>query len=283
MVVETEKKSRPIIMSADSVRAILAGRKTQTRRVVKPQPKWIGQGARMQAAGMNALLCYAGGKLCSTADCPYGVPGDLLRVRESWRVVGWHEGEPLRIEYRDGATADENSDYVDDATYEAWYERIITQCCHDCREAGLELNSACEYSWETGQAPTRWRSPHYMPRWASRLWLRVVKVRVQSVQEISEDDAYWEGARGQCECVECCNGEHAGQCKECAGWGYGETDDELCEHCNGEGTCPRCDGQQTCRNAFRNGWDSLNAKRGHPWSNNDSVWAVTFEQAEKPG
>lgn len=76
-------KSRGIFMSAESVDAIWADRKTQTRRVVKPQPKWIGQGARMQAAGINALLHYPDGKLCSTADCPYGVPGDLLWVRRT--------------------------------------------------------------------------------------------------------------------------------------------------------------------------------------------------------
>lgn len=53
--------------------------------------------------------------------------------------------------------------------------------------------------------------------------------------------------RETCECVECCNGEHPGFCRECVGWGDWITDDGIvdCDYCFGTGTCPKCDG--ACR------------------------------------
>ncbi len=73
-------KERPILFSAPMVRAILAGAKTQTRRIVKPQPKWV----------------YADCVPVKTEDadpkgeirCPFGQPGDRLWVRETWAVSG---------------------------------------------------------------------------------------------------------------------------------------------------------------------------------------------------
>jgi hypothetical protein len=50
--------------------------------------------------------------------------------------------------------------------------------------------------------------------------------------------------RATCECVQCCDGEHAGSCKECAGWGDRSTEEitGICNSCNGTGICPRCNG-----------------------------------------
>lgn len=79
-------KWRPIIMTGESSLAILADRKTQTRRVIKPQPKddpsatmpWVDDGPSPSGAGR----C---GHSLSLSDCPYGVPGDRLWVRETWQ------------------------------------------------------------------------------------------------------------------------------------------------------------------------------------------------------
>ncbi len=71
----TEVKERPIIMSAESVRAILEGRKTQTRRVVKQDA--------ITKAGILGLMAGTGPAFGS---CPYGVPGDRLWVKETWWV-----------------------------------------------------------------------------------------------------------------------------------------------------------------------------------------------------
>ena len=63
---------RSIIMQADSVRAILDGRKTQTRRVIRPQPTAMDDERR---------------RLSVLSDCPYGKPGDLLYMKEGWRMA----------------------------------------------------------------------------------------------------------------------------------------------------------------------------------------------------
>ena len=73
-------KEHPIIFSGESVRAILDGRKTQTRRVVKPQPTEMGYGAPLWSKGDHSI----GGKIELAKWCPYGQPGDRLWVRETW-------------------------------------------------------------------------------------------------------------------------------------------------------------------------------------------------------
>ena len=72
-------KERPILFKGEMVKAILEGRKTQTRRVVKPQPNeaWTAQGPCVIDGH------YADGKCKSDLRCPYGIPGDRLWVRET--------------------------------------------------------------------------------------------------------------------------------------------------------------------------------------------------------
>lgn len=140
-------KERPILFSAPMVRAILDGRKTQTRRVMKVQPGDV----LWRSNGRDWLwLDNDDGPLTEPAPCircPYGVPGDRLWVRETWAKPG-EVGDS--IEYR----AD-NDDPL----------------------AG------------------RWRPSIHMPRWASRITLEVTGVRVERLQDISEDDARAEGIR----------------------------------------------------------------------------------------
>ena len=73
-------KERPIIFNAEMVKAILEGRKTQTRRVAKPQPSFSE---------------FKIPKNCKWIDCPYGQVGDRLWVRETWGMSGFN-----RIEYK---------------------------------------------------------------------------------------------------------------------------------------------------------------------------------------
>lgn len=140
-------RKRGILFSAPMVTAILAGRKTQTRRVIKPQP--VGGFAGVCADGT------AFGATCSPQEnvrmdrCPYGVAGDRLWVRETWM-------QPLPEEKTIWYRADA------DATAEAF-----TQGC--------------------------WRPSIFMPRWASRITLEVVAVRVERLNDISEADARAEG------------------------------------------------------------------------------------------
>ncbi len=154
-------KARPIIFSAESVRAILDGRKTQTRRVMLPQPSQefapsqcedyepiVTNRKGEEEPGSPIFGCYDANGEDEGYKCPFGRPGDQLWVRETW------------------------------ANYGALYFRADGQPGRDERE----LYPA----WT-------WRSPIHMPRVFSRLTLEIVRVRVERLQEISEPDAMDEG------------------------------------------------------------------------------------------
>jgi hypothetical protein len=146
-------KERPILFSAPMVCAILAGTKTQTRRVVKPRglPCWS-----VQPADIPRILPF----------CPYGQPGDRLWVREAFGdctkgadiMAGMHYDPPL---YR--ADADSYGLLGHDGLGPVYEEEI------------------------------RWRPSIHMPRKFSRITLEVTDVRVERLQDISEADAKAEG------------------------------------------------------------------------------------------
>lgn len=139
-------KERPILFGGEMVRAILDGRKTQTRRVVKPAP-----------CGLRMGLPYGKGRYIT---CPYGQPGDRLWVRETHAFVG--SIDPGWLLYRASG-------------YES-----------ECQRHGFDRPYPAVSS-------IKWRPSIHMPRWASRITLEITGVRVERLQEISEDDAKAEG------------------------------------------------------------------------------------------
>lgn len=150
-------KERPILFSGPMVRAILDGRKTQTRRVVKPQP------FSNEEYRFNFPKPLRGGLLAcnylSSHLCPCGQPGDWLWVRETW----CHEFEGGYL-YR-----------ADDLS-------------------GLAPEFVDGDGNPTGRSG--WKPSIHMPRAASRITLEITGVRVERLQEISEDDAIAEGVVG---------------------------------------------------------------------------------------
>ena len=141
-------KERPILFSGPMVRAILEGRKTQTRRVVKFDPCPSSYAMVSHYDGLGNVVLTDGSYL----RCPYGQPGDRLWVRETWAHRRWMLGD---------ASPDPTTVYRADSD--------------DLR--------GCD----------RWRPSIHMPRWASRITLEVVSVRVERLQDISEEDAMAEG------------------------------------------------------------------------------------------
>lgn len=148
-------KERPILFSAPMVRALLAGTKTQTRRVVKPKMP-LEQHAAIRPNGTEFLVEYwpkqertmGNFGRCERIVCPYGQPGDRLWVRESWARTTVL-GRPLTV-YREG---DNTTDYG---------------------------------------GP--WKPGIHMFRRDSRITLEVTGVRVERLQDIAEADAKAEGA-----------------------------------------------------------------------------------------
>ena len=147
---------RPILFSERMVAAILAGTKTQTRRIVKPP--WELSGDFLTHPIGNDRFC--GYK------CPYGKMGDQLWVRESWEPVQISMGI-FGVKYKDGT---------------------IQKTSHT-----VELAHAWGDVYHPAKAG-KWRPSIHMPRWASRLTLEVTVTGFARLQEITEEDAIAEGA-----------------------------------------------------------------------------------------
>lgn len=159
----------PIIFSAPMIRALLDGRKTQTRRALRPQPDPrapIG-GADFVVMGADdpGTWCWLNGfdgSIIAPFRVPY-VPGDRLWVREHWRTArAYDDLTPSAL------GGEEPVKYEADGTEQMW-------------------------GWPHLFLPGRFRQGVHMPRWASRLTLTVTDVRVQRLREISEADAIAEG------------------------------------------------------------------------------------------
>jgi hypothetical protein len=185
-------KERPILFSAPMVRALLDGSKTQTRRIIKKQPK----GKLMQFVHLLRRGWHAWYDGEDQVNCPYGQPGDRLWVRETWRIGAWNEDEEqIAVDYMaDGYARKEWLDVPLDER--DLFSRLWKQSTDDAIKAGIKRDFFDEYHWEPGQSPCRIRPSIFMPRWASRITLEVVDVRVERLQDISEADAWAEGCLG---------------------------------------------------------------------------------------
>ena len=195
---------RPIPFRDWEVRAILKGDKTLTRRIVKPQP-WVddmgnavwkdtifGQNS-VGVPHIQSLASPVPSSRTKRVLCPYGAPGDLLWVRETWA--------PLK---------------------------------------SGSVDFAADWSDTQKKFAGKWRPSIHMPRWASRITLEVKSVRVERLQDISEDDARAEGVHR-------------------TDWEY---DDGEC-----------CDND---RDALRALWNHINGPDA--WEANPWVWALSFER-----
>ena len=160
------KNEKPILFRGEMVRAILDGRKTQTRRVIKPQPELRANGSVLW--WKNDMLVPE-----STYRSPYGAPGDRLWVKETFsHEDGW---------------------YPDDAGH-SW-KNCRSPIGHDglCTYVHYRASMSTKQIREYNDDPWPWTPSIFMPRWASRITLEVVSVRVERVQDISHRDAIAEG------------------------------------------------------------------------------------------
>lgn len=167
----TKITERGMIFNAEMVRALLSGRKTQTRRIIKPQPEATLSGSlsgKWLSRPLNGLLLP---KIEDIAiHCPFGVVGDRIWVRETFQG-------PL-------------FDYD-----------LMDSYCKD--PTPFEKPKFCVYKADGVPAPEFydaddelhccWRPSIHMPRWASRILLEITNVRVERLKSISDGDAIREG------------------------------------------------------------------------------------------
>ncbi len=196
-------KERPILFNTEMVEAILEGRKTQTRRPMKPQPPHH----EFQRIPTQRLNIETSGH--QFVHCPYGQPGDRLWVRETWC---W----PFSNEY------------------------IIPSEIPEYKRSEIRYKAdGIEY--------TSWRPSIHMPRWASRITLKITNIRVERVQEISETEVRKEGIA---------------------------LDNEPCDHPRRSCEDVGCAGK---RSIFVDTWNKIYGKT-FPWSSNPWVWVVEFKR-----
>lgn len=161
-------KEKPILFSEPMVRAILSGRKSQSRRIVKPQP------TNPRPTRDDHIWADTNDPVTRYFSCKIGLPGDQLWVKETYRSPS-KESPRVRVEYR----ADMSSWGIADSHNIATNEVIPN--------AKLFPGRANEYSKQ------HWKPSIYMPRWASRLTLEITAVRIERLRAISRDDAAAEG------------------------------------------------------------------------------------------
>ncbi len=210
-------KETPIIFSTDMVKAILDGRATMTRRPLSPLVKlWRGQQPLeimpTQAPNEWIALMRRDPNKGVMLKCRYGQVGDRLWVRETFRpawavVPGVLSGSGIQYK-ADGVT-------------------------HGRVEA-LREYPECQFG------ECKWRSSRFIFRWASRILLEITELRVERLQEITQEDAKAEGV------------------KPCGWLGNARLDDY--------------------KLGFRNLWNSINAKRGYGWEVNPWVWVIGFKK-----
>ena len=195
------KKMKPILFSTEMVKAILDGRKTQTRRVINPQPlhnidePLFNCGYGFVSTAQNY---YSNRRSKQEVIYPKYQINSILWVRETWLKA-------------------------DDGYYYRADESVLSK----------ELRTAYGF---------KWKPSIFMPREAARIFLKVINVRVERVQDISADDCFAEGMAGEYD---------------------------------GSSLCPEL-------REFRELWDKINAIRGYGWKDNPWVWVYEFEQIESP-
>lgn len=200
--------SKPIMFNQEMVKAILAGRKTMTRRVIKDRDIINNFDIDVDGSVYAYINQETGDSYPPTAIARFQV-GDILWVRETWGK-------------------DENGEYVYRANY------------------GTTEDDSFPPSM------FKWRPSIHMPREAARIFLRVTNVRVERVQDITEEDATAEGAeyytpKFETDIV-------------LSTWKLATTKTKFCAL-----------------------WDNLNAKRGYGWESNPWVWVYEFERVSEDG
>lgn len=168
-------KERPILFSGPMVRALLAGTKTQTRRVAKS--KWANCHLEM-VDGTLEVVNTQEPEARTKLVCPYGQPGDVLVARETFYAWGRWETRYSAKKGRD-----------------EWHFVDMTLECGRSYAYDTDEDTPMIVTRRSTVVPLWWRRPAiFMPRAASRITLEITRVRVERLQDISIEDARAEGA-----------------------------------------------------------------------------------------
>jgi hypothetical protein len=238
-------KQSPILFNTAMVQAILAGTKTQTRRIIKSKHE-SGMFTVFTAKYEPNVPSYYHNRCVRSIDwdertvdggeilCPYGQVGDVLWVREEHYRFGYWEKNGLT---KTGRQKWKFKAIADDVRY---FDNSPIKDIHPIRKSRDKE--------KPGAATWYKRLARFMPRSACRLYLQITDIRVQRLQDISEADAKAEGAKG----ILC---QYAGP------------------DSHGQGYTSYVEG-------FKQLWQSINGSES--WEANPWVWVISFKQINKP-
>lgn len=271
---------KSMLFKPELVKAILEGRKTETRRVIKPQPTPCshcgGQGWYEDVEAGHA--CDGTEQVCSQT-CPVPIPcqtqcpcvtgfedlakpryqvGDTVYVKERWGYLGGRSGGTPDINcksviyHSDGEKRDVLFDNFEAMANAGPHQNIKHK--PDC-EQDYECRWMCDCHSKWWARQER-KSPLFMPEWAARLFLQITEVRCERLQGIKPEDCEAEGIEG------------VTQGSPVRGQPY-ET------YTNGDGL-----EYGTPKEAFESLWDSIHNE--HTWDSNPHVWVYKFKRIERP-
>lgn len=254
---ETLKTAKPILFNTEMVKAILDGRKTVTRRILKPhnavkakkceyeqgEGLWFDDSFNQwdkdtHIKDYSVSPCWIETRIYIEKYAPYKV-GDILYVRETWKrfcgvLYGW-----------------ENGTYIPIDDFEGYQYKSDKQCV--CTKG---INPFCD-DFEDQKSDIRfddkWKPSIHMPKEAARIFLKVTDVRVERLQDITEEQAKCEGA--------------------CKAYPYIDNTGELAY---------MQDNNATYLGGFQCHWDSIVKKSDlekYSWKANPFVWVIEFERA----
>lgn len=228
----------PILFKPDMIQAILEGRKTRTMRPIKPQPEAdeciVNKGDIISGYVGFAIAKYSGSlepgythREYTPIESPFGVPGDELYVKEQWRAgEEWYDTKPSEIECTDVMYTADNMSMT---------------------SVGM-LETDVSFGWG------KLRKPQHMPRWASRITLKVLDVQAVRLQDITEMQAFAEGIDEE-------------------GDDYAKAEHYQLGGSPIQGGCPAIF-------AFIGIWDSIYKDKGLGWDTNPRCFACDFEIKE---
>lgn len=244
---------RPFPMAAWEVLAVLDRGETQTRRVAKFVPTSRESGLNTLASSLTlgdyctgvedsgkVLYSMRGSSWNQVTErlfCQFGAPDDRLWVKETWIPV--HHGSYEALDRHERP----RSEYTAVIQYAADPGNGYHQC------------------WDSYEG--KWRPSAEMPRWASRITLEITSVRIERLQDISEEDAIAEGAKFWPDAP--LDPLHQVYAQNAPHWCMTKPESTA-------GTL------HTARLAFANIWNKTNAKSGCAWDNNPWVWVLTHKR-----
>ncbi|ASK18424.1 hypothetical protein [Halomonas sp. N3-2A] len=251
-------KERPILFNAAMVRAILNGHKTQTRRAIKLKTGDTFDEHALSAAIQEWRPMYdevaqkVVGKTAALIRCPYGQPGDRLWVRETFQ----------------GPLVDQEEMEKDPTYFKDMGRYKNPEHC-----AYRASGDSCEYVDQDGDLIQRWKPSIHMPRWASRITLEIVSVRVERLLSISDEDAIAEGCYTNDEYSDMAGEADVWPCQICDGYQVHEQGSLAGAS---EVDCHSCDSP---KKRFNQLWQSINGfdrRDANPW-----VWVVEFRRVDQ--